>query len=84
VALLDAGGVPAGKVRGVLEALRDARTLAVPHPRAGELPLVASPVGPAEPPLPPPLLGEHTREVLAELGYAEVEISALEREGVIA
>jgi crotonobetainyl-CoA:carnitine CoA-transferase CaiB-like acyl-CoA transferase len=84
VELLDAAGVPAGKVRGVLEALGGARTVTVEHPTAGELPLVVSPIGPAEPPLPPPLLGQHTREVLAELGYAEHETSELESDGVIA
>ena len=31
----------------------------------------------------PPGVGEHTRQVLAELGYSEAEIAAMEREGVV-
>jgi crotonobetainyl-CoA:carnitine CoA-transferase CaiB-like acyl-CoA transferase len=91
IARLEAAGVPAGKVRGVLDALKEAEragrsaTLTVEHPTAGRLPLVASPVAPAEAsPLPPPLLGEHTREVLAELGVGAAEAAALERDGVVA
>ena len=57
-------GVPVGKVRGVLEALEHGRTLTVDHPTIGTLPLVASPLGPRAETRPPPLLGEHTREVL--------------------
>ena len=77
VAALDAAGVPAGKIRGVLDALAAAQaagrrpTVTVSHPKAGELELVASPIRLAQaslrPPQPPPLLGEHTVEVLAEL-----------------
>jgi len=47
----------------------------VDHPALGPLPLVPSPLGAAR--RPPPLLGEHTREVLAEAGYSDEEIEAL-------
>ena len=71
---LDAAGVPVAKVRGVLEALAG-HTFAVDHPAVGSLPLVPSPLGAAT--RSPPLLGEHTREVLAEAGYGDEEIEAL-------
>ena len=89
VAALGAAGVPVGKIRGVLEALRAAApaTVEVAHPTAGELELVAPPFAfesaamrPAEP---PPLLGQHTREVLAELGVAEEHLAALVERGVV-
>jgi crotonobetainyl-CoA:carnitine CoA-transferase CaiB-like acyl-CoA transferase len=88
---LDAAGVPVGKVRTVPEALTAAAaagrpaTLSVEHPTAGALGLVASPIWGATTaaPTPPPLLGEHTGEVLEELGRAADEITALAERGVI-
>jgi crotonobetainyl-CoA:carnitine CoA-transferase CaiB-like acyl-CoA transferase len=87
VSALDAAGVPVGKIRGVLDAIRTASpsTVAVDHPAAGELELVASPLSFAvAAPAPPPLLGQHTREVLAGLGVEDSRIAALEAAGVVA
>jgi crotonobetainyl-CoA:carnitine CoA-transferase CaiB-like acyl-CoA transferase len=89
VELLLAAGVPAGKIRGVGEALREAgnATTRVPHPTAGELELVAPPFTLARAGLrraeAPPLLGQHTAEVLAELGVEEERQAELERRGAI-
>ena len=85
VSLLLAAGVPAGKIRGVGDALRSAdAATAVPHPTAGTVELVRSPFPGARPPTAPPLLGQHTGEVLGELGVGEDRLVELERRGAIA
>ena len=61
----------------MLDALADARTVTVEHPTVGTLSLVASPLGPRGETTPPPLLGQHTREVLAEVGYDGEQLDAL-------
>jgi CoA:oxalate CoA-transferase len=89
---LDAARVPAGKVRPVLDALAAAAgagraaTTVVDHPTAGRLAMVDTPIRVASgsrPPTAPPLLGEHTAEVLGELGYDEAAIARLVADGVI-
>jgi crotonobetainyl-CoA:carnitine CoA-transferase CaiB-like acyl-CoA transferase len=88
---LEAAGVPAGKVRSVPDALAAAAaagrsaTVTVEHPTAGPLDLVGSPIWGATrtDATAPPLLGEHTAEVLSELGRSAEEIESLAARGVI-
>ena len=61
----------------------------VQHPACGEMKLVNTPVkySDSEPSIrtPPPLLGQHTDEVLRDLlGMRNEEISKLKAEGVVA
>jgi crotonobetainyl-CoA:carnitine CoA-transferase CaiB-like acyl-CoA transferase len=80
VSELDAAGVPAGKIRGVLEALRAAAPSTI---EVDGLELVASPFGPLRRATRPPRLGEHTREVLGELGLDAARIAELAEARVI-
>jgi len=91
---LRAVGVPCGPINTVAEALTEPQTVArdmvrtVQHPKAGELKLVGIPFRmngtPAEIRLPPPLLGQHTEEVLRrELGLTAERIAQLRAEKVI-
>jgi crotonobetainyl-CoA:carnitine CoA-transferase CaiB-like acyl-CoA transferase len=77
LAALEAAKVPCGAINNFAEVFADPQVLAremavtVPHPLQPALKLVASPIKmSATPPTvrrPPPVLGEHTDEVLAEL-----------------
>ena len=95
-AVLTAAGVPCGQLKGPEEVLRNPQfahrgTLAelddVPGTPDGALRFVGAGFtvdeAPATPSRPPPRLGEHGAEVLAELGYDEAAIAELERQGVL-
>jgi succinate---hydroxymethylglutarate CoA-transferase len=60
----------------------------VDHPTIGKLKLVSPPVkySESQPTIrsPPPTLGQHTDEILAEVGISEEGIKALRDEGVVA
>jgi crotonobetainyl-CoA:carnitine CoA-transferase CaiB-like acyl-CoA transferase len=60
----------------------------VEHPTAGTIPQLAPAIQLSRTPgaitAPPPLLGQHTREVLAELGLPDDEVGALLEQGVVA
>jgi crotonobetainyl-CoA:carnitine CoA-transferase CaiB-like acyl-CoA transferase len=93
VAQLEEVGVPIGPVRSVAEALaadataERAMVWTVPHPQLGDLSLVGSPLKlGVTPPLAarhPPMLGEHTVEVLADLGYSRSAVQELLQAGAV-
>jgi len=94
VARLEAVGVPCGPINDIADVFENpqvqARGLAIdlPHPTAGTVKLVRSPMRmsatPAGSDLPPPLLGQHTEEVLQQLlGMSEADVAALRDQGVV-
>ena len=90
---LEAAKVPAGPINDLAEVFADPhvqhRGMAVelPHPAAGTVRLVASPIKLGATPVryrrAPPLLGADTEAVLAELGLDAEAIAALRRSGAI-
>ncbi|PNW08555.1 crotonobetainyl-CoA:carnitine CoA-transferase CaiB-like acyl-CoA transferase [Microbacterium sp. AG157] len=93
--ILSSAGVPAAAVLRVDEMLRSPQILdrglvhELPFPGGGDAPLRVLGNGiridgkPSTPRTPPPLLGEHTDEILATLGYSAEEIAALHEEGAV-
>ncbi|WP_207221160.1 CaiB/BaiF CoA transferase family protein [Pseudoduganella lutea] len=76
VALMETAGVPCGPINTLDKVFDDPQVQArgmrieMPHPVAGTVPLVANPIRLSATPVtydrPPPMLGEHTAEVLAD------------------
>jgi crotonobetainyl-CoA:carnitine CoA-transferase CaiB-like acyl-CoA transferase len=90
---LEAAEVPAGPINDVLEAFDSPQARArairvqVHHRMLGAIDQVAPAVRLSATAVtirrPPPLLGEHTREILEELGFANEEIAEFRADGVV-
>ena len=94
ISLLESVGVPCGPINNLQEVFENEQVVArgiqlnVPHPTAGSMKLVASPMRLSKTPvtmrMPPPLLGEHTEEILsATLHYTYEQIAQLRSKGII-
>lgn len=92
-ALLDEAGVANGPILHIDEVFQDPQVLhqkmllEMDHPKVGKIKTLGFPVKLSQTPArlksPPPYMGQHTEEVLQELGYSPREIEIMRKEGVI-
>jgi formyl-CoA transferase len=94
LAIMETIGVPCGPINSIDQTLEDPQVraremvIAMSHPNAGTVRMVASPLKiPTAPPvfrLPPPMLGEHTEQILNEiLGFDNKTVQVLRATQVI-
>ena len=92
-ALLDEAGVPCSPINTIPQVFEDEQVkhremlMHLPHPTAGTVPQIRSPMRFTQAQLEfdraPPLLGQHTNEVLTGLGFDDERIARWARDGVI-
>ena len=84
--------VPGAPINSIAEVFRDPQVLhrnmlvEIDHPAAGRIKTAGNPIktGHGEQFAPPPLLGQHTREVLASIaGYSDAQLDVMQAAGVI-
>jgi crotonobetainyl-CoA:carnitine CoA-transferase CaiB-like acyl-CoA transferase len=85
--------IPAAPINNLRQVFEDPQVLTrglrtdAEHPADGTVPLVGSPLrmigAPPEVRLAPPTLGQHTAEVLGDLGYSQSEIAEMQAAGVV-
>ncbi len=93
VAFLNQHGVPSGPIANLAEVFADPQILheemlvTMPHPVHGTVKLIGLPIKLSETPgrirRAPPLVGEHTDEILREVGYSDGDIAGLRAAAVI-
>ncbi|MCR9176032.1 MAG: CoA transferase [Alphaproteobacteria bacterium] len=89
--VLEEAGIPAGPILDVIQMHNDPQTAArhmvptVDHPVAGEVQTIGLPIKfegtPGRVAAPAPIFGQHTAEVLRELGYSDDDIAEMGRDG---
>jgi crotonobetainyl-CoA:carnitine CoA-transferase CaiB-like acyl-CoA transferase len=93
ISMLEKGGIPCGPIYSVAEVLEHpqvrAREMVVerPHPKLKSVKMTGVPVKLSETKgeagAAPPLLGQHTDEVLRSLGYSDAEIAEFRKKKVV-
>ncbi len=93
IAMFEPLGIPVGPINNLSQVFDHPQVrsremqMDLPHPLSGTVPMVANPIKMSATPLrynaAPPLLGQHTEEVLANAGLKASEIERLKASGVI-
>ena len=91
--LLEGFGIPCGPINNVQEIVESPQIqvremiIEMDHPKAGKIKMAGSPIKSSLTPVsyrcPPPILGQHTEEILVSLGYSRDDIDSFKTDGVI-